>query len=197
MPKIKVRNLPLVLPIPTVLAGAVVDGKPNYSAIGNCGIINFAPPVIYISSIKSHYTNRGIRENGVFSVNLPSVDLVREVDYCGLVSGSKTDKSGLFATFYGATEKAPLIVECPVNLACRVSKTVEVYNMDVFFGEVVEVYVNEDCLTDGQPDPAKIRPLVYGLDNIYRDVGAVVGKGYSAGKALFPGGNREDTAPAG
>ncbi|MGI5840068.1 MAG: hypothetical protein ACOX8W_10460 [bacterium] len=74
MPKIKVRNVPLILPIPAVLAGAIVAGKPNYSAIGNCGIINFAPSVIYISSIKSHYTNRGIRENGVFSVNIPSAD---------------------------------------------------------------------------------------------------------------------------
>ncbi|MGI5840069.1 MAG: hypothetical protein ACOX8W_10465 [bacterium] len=74
----------------------------------------------------------------------------------------------MFDTFYGTIAKAPLLAECPVNLACRVSKTVEVYNMDVFFDEVAEVFVNEDCLTNGHPEPAKIRPLSYGPDNIHR-----------------------------
>lgn len=55
--------------------------------------MSIEPPVIYISSHKSHYTNIGISENGYFSVNIPSVDLVKKIDYCGLVSGHKTNKS--------------------------------------------------------------------------------------------------------
>jgi len=37
---------------------------------------------------KIHYTNSGLRENGTFSVNIPSVELVKQTDYRGLVSQS-------------------------------------------------------------------------------------------------------------
>ena len=36
--------------------------------------------------------------------------MVEKTDYCGLVSGGKSDKSGLFGVFYGEVKKAPLIV---------------------------------------------------------------------------------------
>ncbi len=48
---------------------------------------------------KIHYTNKGIRENQVFSINIPSADLVEKVDYCGLVSGKNIDKSQVLSVF--------------------------------------------------------------------------------------------------
>jgi flavin reductase (DIM6/NTAB) family NADH-FMN oxidoreductase RutF len=44
-------------------------------------------------------TATGIRENQTFSVNIPSVDIVKETDYCGLVSGKNQDKSQVFECF--------------------------------------------------------------------------------------------------
>ena len=120
MKKVQINPLPLILPIPAVLVGTYVAGKPNYSAIGNCGIVCFGPPVIYVSSLNHHYTNRGVRASQAFSVNLPSVDLAEKVDYCGIVSGHRVDKSNLFATFPGVAGETPLIVDCPVNLECKV-----------------------------------------------------------------------------
>lgn len=40
MGKIKLLSLPLIYSIPAVLIGAIVDGKPNYETLGNCGIIS-------------------------------------------------------------------------------------------------------------------------------------------------------------
>ena len=140
MSKIKFNKLPLVYPIPSVLVGTVINGKPNFATIGNCGIISVGPPVIYISMDKSHCTNQGIKENKVFSINLPSVDLVEKVDYCGLVSGNNVDKSKVFECFYESSEKIPMILECPINMECTVIKTLEIYNMEVFIGEVIETY---------------------------------------------------------
>ena len=76
MSKVKFNKLPLVYPIPSVLIGTVINDKPNFATIGNCGIISVNPAVIYISMEKNHYTNKSIRENQVFSINIPSADLV-------------------------------------------------------------------------------------------------------------------------
>ena len=118
MEKVKFKNLPLVYPLPAVLVGAIVNGKPNYTTLGTCGIMSVEPPVIYISSHNSHYLNQGIIENSVYSINFPSVELVKQVDYCGLVSGRNADKSTTFEAFYGDNDKAPLVGECPINLVC-------------------------------------------------------------------------------
>lgn len=65
--------------------------------------------MLAISLNKSHYTCTGIKENGTFSINIPSVEMVAKTDYCGLVSGNDGDKSILFHTFYGILENAPMI----------------------------------------------------------------------------------------
>lgn len=181
MEKVKIRNLPFVYPVPAVLVGAKVNEKANYNTLGNCGIISIEPAVIYISSEKSHYTNIGIKENGYFSVNIPSVSMMEQVDYCGMVTGHSTDKSNVFTLFYGEIACVPMIKECPINLSCKVINSLEVYDMDIFIGEVIEVYSSEECLTDGIPDTKKIDPLIYMMDNLYWNIGNVVGTGFSAG----------------
>ena len=143
MSKVKFNKLPLVYPIPSVLIGTVINDKPNFATIGNCGIISVTPAVIYISMEKNHYTNKGIRENQVFSINIPSADLVDKVDYCGLVSGNNIDKSQVFKCFYESNNKIPLIEECPINMECKVTKIIEIYDMELFIGEIIETYVNQ------------------------------------------------------
>ncbi len=184
MEKVKFKNMSLVYPIPAVLAGSVVDGRANYTTLGNCGVMSVEPPVIYIASDKIHYLNRGIIENGVFSVNIPSAGLAKQVDYCGLVSGKDRDKSTVFDTFYGESDKAPLIGECPVNLVCKVIRTFDLYDIDVFVGEIVETYVGKEYLNNGFPDTKKINPLIYSMDNQYWDIGMSVGQAFGDGMGL-------------
>lgn len=185
MNKIKIKNFPMVYPVPSVLIGAVVDGKPNYNTLGNCGIISVEPAILYISSQKDHYTNRGIRKNGLFSVNIPNTDLIKKVDYCGLVSGRETDKSQLFQTFYANHDLIPLIEECTINMECKVIKTVELYDMEVFMAEVTGVYADEACLTDGFPDTEKLNLMFYCMDNLYWSIGKPLGAGFSEGISLI------------
>lgn len=64
---------------------------------------------ISVSLDKHHYTNSGIRDNRTFSVNLPSVNLVKETDYIGMNSGKVIDKSTMFEIFYGQLKTAPMI----------------------------------------------------------------------------------------
>lgn len=185
MNKIKINNLPMVYPVPSVLIGTVVEGKPNFLTLGNCGIISVEPAVIYISSHKEHYTNKGIRKNGLFSINIPSADLIKKLDYCGLVTGRETDKSKVFETFYGSHDLIPLIGECPINMECKVIKTEEIYEMEVFIAEVIGVYADQACLSDGFPDTEKLNLIFYCLDNLYWSIGKPLGAGFNEGISLM------------
>ncbi len=81
-----------IYPMPALLIGVNVDDKPSFMAVAWSGIANGEPPMISVALRHQRYTLRGIRQNLAFSVNVPSADLVRETDYCGLASGSKVDK---------------------------------------------------------------------------------------------------------
>jgi len=169
--------------LPTTLVGMHVDGKPNYIAIAHVGVM--ALHHVSVSMNKRHYSNAGIVENECFSVNIPSVDLLRETDYCGLVSGADVDKSALFTTFYGELVAAPMIAECAVNMECRLVRTLDFETHDVFVGHVVQAYCEERYLTDGKLDLAKVQPLLFSMpDRSYWSIGERAGKAWDAGKEL-------------
>jgi len=169
---------------PVVIVGALVNGKVNYLTLGSYGGMSMNPPLEYISVNKAHYSNAGIKENGYFSVNIPSSDLTQKTDYIGLVSGKDTDKSGVFTTFYGTIDKAPMIEECQVNILCKVINLVDLPNNEVFIGEIVETYVNKECITDDRPDIKKVNPIMLAAGG-YFELGNKVGNAFSDGKALI------------
>jgi flavin reductase (DIM6/NTAB) family NADH-FMN oxidoreductase RutF len=179
--KTKLGAKNLLFPTPTIIVGANVRGKPNYMTVAHCGIA--AMIHITISLRKARYTSIGIKENGNFSVNIPSVDQVRETDYCGLVSGRDKDKSSLFQTFYGTLETAPMIQNCPVNLECKLKHTVDFPTHDLFIGEIIEAYCDDKYMKDGALDLAKVDPVLYGPD-AYWKIGNPLAKTFNVGKNL-------------
>ena len=170
-------------PLPTTIIGALVDEKPNFITMAHVGIMD--PCSVSLGMNKIHYTNRGIKENETFSINLPSIDLVEKTDYCGLVSGKTVDKSNIFKIFYGKLEKAPMIEECPINMECKLLKTVDFPNHDIFIGEVVNTFYDDVILTDGKPDIAKLKPLLFAMhDQSYWGIGEKIAKAWYIGKDM-------------
>lgn len=183
MKKIKLGPKRLLFPMPSVLVGAIVDDRPNFMAVAWCSIAAHKPPALSVSLRKERYTLKGVKENGVFSVNVPSCNMVRATDYCGLYSGKDRDKSKIFTVFYGTLKNAPLIQECPVNLECSVVKYVDLKSHMLVIGEIIETYTNDDCMTDGKVDPEKIDPLIYSPGNMkYYGIGNIIAHAFSIGK---------------
>ena len=183
--KIKIDNNVSVYPMPVTLLGANVKGKANFMALGWVSRVNASPPMIGVGVYKSHYTREGIKENGSFSVNYPGEEMVRETDYCGLVSGEKIDKSGMFEVFYGELETAPMIKECTLNLECKLVETLEFPTNYFFVGEIIAAYSEEQYLTQGKPDIKKMEPLLLTMpDNSYWTVGNYTGAAWKIGKSL-------------
>jgi len=183
MKKVTLGPKTLLYPMPAVLVGAQVNGKPNFMTAAWCGIAASTPPAVSVAVRPARFTLEGILANNTFSINVPSADLAEKVDYCGIHSGHKIDKSQIFKVSYGNLNTAPLIQECPVNLECRVIHSLDLGSHILFIGEIAETYVNEDCLIDGKVDPAKIDPLIYttGTEQ-YQRLGEVVGPAWKMGK---------------
>jgi len=182
MDKVTLGPKPLLYPMPTVLVGANVGGKPNYMTAAWCGMACGQPPMIAVAINHARHTLKGIEENKTFSINVPSTKNAVEADYCGIATGTRADKSKVFENFYGKLKTAPMVKECPVSLECRLFNTMDCGSHALVVGEIVETYADKDMVTGGAPDIEKVDPIIYSNGKYYR-VGPYLTDAFSAGKA--------------
>jgi flavin reductase (DIM6/NTAB) family NADH-FMN oxidoreductase RutF len=120
--------------------------------------------MVSISIRPSRHSYECIKRKKEFVVNLPSEQMVREVDACGILSGKETDKFGAMGWKAVAADKVtpPLIDQCPAQMECRVKQIIPLGSHDLFLGEIVALHVKEEFLKEsGQIDINKILPLAY------------------------------------
>ena len=185
MSKTKIDTNAFTYPMPMTLVGAMVNDRPNFLAVAWVTRVNYKPPMVAVALGRTHHTNPGIHANKAFSVNIPGVDLMKKTDYCGIVSGSKVDKCGLFTVIKGEVTGAPMIEECRLCMECRLVQTVDLPADELFIGEIVGAYADPACLTGGKPDVKKIAPFMLTMpDNGYWRVGEQVGKAWAIGKKV-------------
>jgi len=114
--------------------------------------------------------------------------MVKETDYCGIISGTKANKAKVcqFKVFYGKLDTAPLIEQCPINLECEVAHILDLGSHSFVIGRIEETHVSDSCLTDGKPDVNKIKPFIYTTApaSQYQSFGEVIAKAFSIGKEL-------------
>jgi len=174
--------------MPVLLVGADVKGKPNFLTVAWSGVACGEPLMLSIPIRHSRYTLKGVKEHNTFSVNVPSANMVKEADFCGIFSGSKVDKVKTcnFSISYGKVASAPFIEQCPVNLSCSVKQMLDLGSHVLVIGAVEEIMVSENCMTDGKPDVTKIKPFLYVTTPTrqYLGMGEYLGDAFSVGKSL-------------
>ena len=187
--KVKMGQIPLVVPVPIALVGSYVERRANFMEVGDVGIAGIKPALVMVSLSQGHHTMSGIRAAGSFSVNIPSTAMLDRVDACGMVSGRDVDKSAWFDVFDSEKLQVPLIRECPVNLACELAHEIQVEHRCVLVAKVVECLVDE-VLLEAEGSGRKIKdltlfdPVLYGLDNRYYRIGEAIGEGYKEGQEV-------------
>ncbi len=190
MAKVPASLKTLLYPMPAFMVAAHVNSKPNFTTVAWSGIGGSTPPIITVALQHRRHTLIGIKQNMTFSVNVPSTDQVRETDFCGTNSGSKTDKVTAcgFKIFYGKLTTAPLIEQCPINLECKVLHILDVGSHALIVGQIEETYIEESCVVNGKADIDKVKPIVYSPQPVrrYYALGKVVADAYSIGKELMP-----------
>jgi flavin reductase (DIM6/NTAB) family NADH-FMN oxidoreductase RutF len=183
----KAGPLPLLGFYPTIMIGVNVDGRPDFTTVAWTGVAASVPPSITIALQHHRHSLKGVRQNMAFSINIPSVDQVKETDYCGLASGSRVDKSEdcRFTVFYGKLKTVPLIEQCPINHTCEVVQILNLGSHELIVGRIVESYASENCLVDGRPDPARVKPFLFAGFGYYA-VGEYLGKAFHCGIEINP-----------
>ncbi len=134
-------------PVPAVLVscGGVRGWKPNLITIAWTGNVCSEPPMLSISVRPERYSYEIIETTREFVVNVPSLREVGAVDWCGFVSGRNEEKFIGAGLTPGPAVKVgcPIVRECPVNIECRVRKSLKLGSHTMFVAEVVAVQVSE------------------------------------------------------
>jgi flavin reductase (DIM6/NTAB) family NADH-FMN oxidoreductase RutF len=135
--------------------------------------------MIGISIRPSRYSHGCVKRSKEFVVNLPSEEMVRKLDACGVLSGKETDKFASMEWKAVPSEKvkSPLIDECPVQMECVVKQMISLGSHDLFLGEIVALHVIEEVQKEkGRIDILKVLPLVFCPGaNEYWNLGQCIG----------------------
>ena len=149
MKKINKKPATLIYPVPAAMVscGSNQD-EYNIITIVWTGTINSIPPMCYISIRKERHSYDIIKRNKEFVINYSTKDLVRAADFCGRKSGrdvNKFEEMKLTAK-QGEIVSAPIIIESPINIECKVTEIKELGSHDMFLAEVVNIQVSENYI---------------------------------------------------
>ena len=177
----------MIYPLPAVMVSCGSNpSEYNIVTVAWTGIVNTDPPMCYISLRPSRYSYNIIKKNREFVINLTTNALAFATDWCGVKSGRNVDKfKEMKLTPVKAQKvKAPLIMESPVNVECRVTEIKPLGTHDMFLAEIVAVNANQAYLNPktGAFDLSQAQPISYSHGKYYQQ-GRFIGKfGFSVMK---------------
>lgn len=135
----------MLMPVPVVLVscGGTGEWRPNLITIAWTGTVCTDPPMVSIAVKPGRHSHGIIASQREFVVNVPSVAQAQAVDWCGVVSGRDQDKfAGSGLTPAPALKvRCPIVRECPLNIECRVRRSLDLGSHTLFLAEVVAVQV--------------------------------------------------------
>jgi flavin reductase (DIM6/NTAB) family NADH-FMN oxidoreductase RutF len=140
----------LLEPGPVVLLTTAHKGKANIMTQSWHTMMEFEPPLVGCVISGRNHSFEALTKTKECVLNIPSVELAKQVAAIGNCSGSKVDKFKKFKlTAQPASQvTAPLIAECFANLECRVVDTRMVNKYNFFVLEVLQAWL----------DPAQKKP---------------------------------------
>ena len=176
---------PNMYPMPVLIIGTYDEnGKADAMNAAWGGITGNTEITMCLSA--SHKTVKNILAKKDFTVSMGDKAHLVACDYVGMVSGNdvedKLEKSGFTVTKAEFVD-APVINELAVCLECKMKSYDEATGHMV--GEIVNVSVDEEALTDGKVDVAKIAPITFdSFNGAYHVLGEKVGNAFCDGKEL-------------
>ncbi|MFA9397538.1 MAG: flavin reductase family protein [Clostridiaceae bacterium] len=171
MSKVSFKAGTLLNPVPVVLVSSKnKEGKINVFTVAWAGTICTKPPMLSISVRPSRLSYEYIKETLEFVVNIPSVNLTKKVDFCGVKSGSKFDKIKEcdFNMKDSEIVNVPYIDNCPISLECKVKDIIPLGSHDLFTAEIVNVLYDDNLMdSKGKLHLEKANLLCYNHGEYY------------------------------
>ncbi|MDQ1280609.1 MAG: hypothetical protein QG670_1872 [Thermoproteota archaeon] len=147
----------------TVLVTCVgKDGKPNIITCEDSMPTSYQPPMVAVCISSKRYSYRLIIESGEFVINIPTIDIVKEVLTCGRTSGQDIDKFKMarLTPIPAQLVRAPLIKECIAHLECKLSQQLETGDHTIFVGNVIKASADQGVFTEVF-DLKKVKPVLH------------------------------------
>jgi len=159
------RTLPLsrvyglLEPGPVVLLTTAVGGRPNVMPMSWHTMMEFEPPLVGCVISDRNHSFRTLLTTRECVINIPTVDLARQLVECGNSSGRVVDKFRQFGLtpVPAVSVAAPIIDECYASLECRVVDKSRVERYGFFVLEVVKAWIDP-----GRQNPRTIHHLGHG-----------------------------------
>lgn len=185
MAKVTWKAGTMLAPVPPALISCGTMEKPNVMTAAWTGVVCTEPTLVYVSVRPSRYSNQIIRQTKEFVINVPTLELAKAVDLCGVKSGKDTDKfklAGITAEKCSYIQ-APQVKQAPISLECKVKDIISFGTHDMFLAEVVAVDVDEKYIDKNKAlrlDKAGLLAYAHGF---YYALGKKIGKfGWSVEK---------------
>lgn len=151
MSKKKFKGSVVLNPVPVVMISTKnKEGKENVFTVAWTGTVCTKPPILSISVRPSRLSYEYIKETMSFVVNIPSADMVKKVDYCGVRSGRTNDKieeMGFTMIPCGDIEGS-YINECPISIECKVKSIVPLGTHDMIVADVLSSHIDERLMDE-------------------------------------------------
>jgi flavin reductase (DIM6/NTAB) family NADH-FMN oxidoreductase RutF len=134
----------LLEPGPVVLVTTARRGRANVMTMSWHTMMEFEPPLVGCVIGGDSATFDALRATKECVINIPTVELAKQVVGVGNCSGREVDKFAKFGLTGVAASRvdAPLIDECYASLECRVADTRLVNRYSFFVLEVVHAWVD-------------------------------------------------------
>jgi flavin reductase (DIM6/NTAB) family NADH-FMN oxidoreductase RutF len=174
-----------IYPLPVLIVGTYDENEVPDAMNAAWGTVCDTAQVAVVLSA-GHKTVKNLLKTQAFTVSIADAKNVAAADYVGLVSANDVPDKLVRAGFH--TEKsevvnAPIIVELPMTLECKLLK----FNEDgICVGDIVNVSADESVLDEnGRIDAKLLAPIIYdGVTHAYWGFGEKVGQAFSDGKAI-------------
>ena len=137
----------LLEPGPVVLVTTAHKTRINIMTLSWHCMMEFEPPLVGFVLSNRNDSFELLKASRECVINIPTIDLEKQVVAVGNSHGSKLDKFAAFGLTAkpAALVKAPLIDECYANLECKVVDTRLVNQYCFFILEVVKAWIDPTC----------------------------------------------------
>ena len=174
-------------PMPVLIIGSYdQNGKANAMNAAWGGIYDYNQIMV---SLSSHRTTSNIRKSGAFTISVATKKMVEACDYVGLVSQNNDEDKMIKSTLHDFPSKnvnAPLFKELPFTLECKVvSMDGQEGEGATLIGEIINISIDEEVLTNGKVDPLKLEALAFDpVNNKYLLIKDEVAEAFKVGLKL-------------
>ena len=187
--KINLGVKPYLFPMPVLMIATYgEDGQVNVMNMAWGGICDDNKVALNISD--THKTTANLRARHAFTISVADIDHLEAADFLGMASGNKMpdkfERTGLHAVRSERVD-APVVVEFPVTLECRVADIRVNDGTAHVVGEIVNVQVDEKVLDErGRVDPKRLNAFLFdAFQNGYYAIGEKVGQAWKSGAAMM------------